>query len=148
MPLVPWQHPGRDLSSLQGDVNRLFSSFFGDQGSMRWAPAMDLVERDDAYELTTDLPGLTRDDVSIEVENNVLTISGERKQEREETRGSYYRAERAYGRFSRSVTLPEGVNPDDIQASFEDGVLRLQVPKPAQRKPHRVQIQANVNGSS
>lgn len=142
MPLVPWQPAGRDLSSLQGDMNRLFSSFFGDQSAMRWAPAMDLVEKQENYEITADLPGLTQDDVSIEVEDNVLTISGERKQQSEQKQGNFYRAERAYGSFSRSITLPQGVDADAIKASFENGVLRLEVPKPPQQRPRRVQIQA------
>lgn len=141
MPLVPWQHSGRDLSTLQGEMNRLFSSFFGEHGSMRWAPAMDLVEKDQSYELTADLPGLSQDDVSIEVEDNVLTISGERKHKTEQKEGNFYRAERAYGSFSRSVTLPQGVDPDQINANFENGVLRLEVPKPAQKKPRRIEIQ-------
>jgi len=93
--------------------------------------------------LRADLPGMREDDVSIELENNVLSISGERKHESAEGKG-FYRLERASGAFSRSLTLPEGVDAEAIAASFQDGVLELRIPKPEQRKPHRVRISAGA----
>ena len=151
MALIRWE-PTRELSSLQGEMNRLFSAFFDGPGPganggagmiNRWIPAMDLVEQDEHYVLRADLPGMREDDVSIELENNVLSISGERKHESAEGKG-FYRLERAGGAFSRSLTLPEGVDAEAIAASFQDGVLELRIPKPEQRKPHRVRISAGA----
>jgi HSP20 family protein len=127
------------------DVDRLFDAFFGSrEQSRRWVPAIDLVEGDDHFVLKADLPGLSQDDVSIEVQDGTLTISGERKAEHEGSERGWYRVERSFGSFSRSLTLPEGVDPDAISASFDKGVLAVRIPKPEQRKPRRVQIQAGT----
>ena len=152
MALIRWE-PTRELSSLQGEMNRLFNSFFeapsqvanGGTGMVnRWIPAMDLVEQDEHYVLRADLPGMREDDVNIELENNVLTVSGERKHESTDKGKGFYRIERASGSFSRILTLPEGVDAAAIAASFRDGVLELRIPKPEQRKPHRVRISAGA----
>ena len=147
MALVRWE-PVRELSSLQSEMNRLFNTFFdtptpGGNGvtSRRWIPAMDLVETEDNFVLKADLPGLTQDDVDIEVEDNVLTVSGERKAEHEDKREGYYRVERSFGAFRRTLTLPEGVDPEAVSATFDKGVLEVRIPKPEQRKPRRVAIQ-------
>jgi HSP20 family protein len=147
MALVRWE-PVRELNSLQQEMNRLFSTFFdtppgGNGGTMgrRWIPAMDLVETDEHYVLTADLPGLSQEDINLEFEGDVLTISGERKAEQTERREGYYRLERASGAFSRSLTLPEGVDPDAVTATFDKGVLEVRIPKPEQRKPRKVAIQ-------
>jgi HSP20 family protein len=149
MTLIRWE-PGRELTSLQSEMNRLFNGFF-DTGSgpgalRQWAPAMDLVETDDHFLLRADLPGLDEDDVSIEFQDNVLTLSGERKSEHEESREGYHRVERAHGSFARTLTLPEGVDADAIEAAFDRGVLEVRIPRPAERKPRRVQI--GVGGKS
>jgi HSP20 family protein len=136
------------------EINRLFDTLFEPANSaasrtQRWAPAIDLVEADDHFLLKADLPGLGEDDVSIEVQDNVLTVSGERKAEHERKERGWYRLERSFGRFSRSLTLPEGVNADAIGASFDRGVLEVRIPKPEQRKPRRIAIggtRANGNG--
>jgi HSP20 family protein len=145
MALVRWE-PARELTSLQSEMNRLFSSFFDDDGgtNRRWAPAMDLVERDDHLVLKADLPGLSEDDVRIEVQDHVLTVSGDRKTEHEDKREGYYRMERAFGSFARSVTLPEGIDADKIDASFDKGVLEVRIPKPEERKPRRITIAAGA----
>src|SRR3954453_15580110 len=147
MALVRWE-PVRELSSLQNDMNRLFNTFFdttpsGNGGTppRRWIPAMDLVETEDHFVLKADLPGLSEDDVHIDVEDNILTVSGERKAEHEDKREGYVRVERSYGSFRRSLTLPEGVEPAAVSASFERGVLGGPLPKPEERKPRRVAIQ-------
>jgi HSP20 family protein len=144
MALVRWE-PMRELNALQGEMNRLFNSFFdesnGGQGR-RWAPAIDLLEREDSLVLKADLPGLTEDDVQIEVRDNVLTIAGERKAEHGDKQNGYYRVERSFGRFSRSLQLPDGVEADRIAASFDNGVLEVTIPKPEQRKPRRIEIGA------
>jgi HSP20 family protein len=146
MALIRWE-PVRELNTLQSEMNRLFNTLFdtpmpGDGGSAarRWIPAMDLVETDEDFVLRADLPGLSEGDVNIELEDNVLTVSGERKSEHEERKEGYYRVERASGTFSRSLTLPEGVNPEQIKASFDRGVLEVRIPKPEERKPRKVAI--------
>jgi HSP20 family protein len=103
---------------------------------------MDLVESGDDFLLRADLPGLSESDVNIELEDNVLTISGQRKAEHEERKEGYYRLERASGSFSRSLTLPEGVDPEKVSAHFDRGVLEVRIPKPEQRKPRKVTISA------
>jgi HSP20 family protein len=134
----------RELSSVQQEMNRLFGTFFESPANggvvRRWIPAMDLVEGEDSYVLRADLPGLGEGDVKVEYEDNVLTISGERKTEREERKGGYVRYERASGAFTRSLTLPAGVDADAIEANFANGVLEVSIPKPAARQPHRIAI--------
>jgi HSP20 family protein len=136
--------PIRELDPFQGDITRLFQRFFerpGDGGGgQRWIPAMDLVEKDDHLELRADLPGMSEDDVDVEVRDGVLTISGERRQEEEETREGFRRIERAFGRFTRSIALPDGVDPNDVEANFEDGVLTVRIPKPRESEPTHVQV--------
>jgi HSP20 family protein len=138
MALIRWE-PARELR----DMNRLFNTLFEPSAGAvmrRWSPAMDLVETEDNYVLRADLPGVSEGDVKIELDDNVLTISGERKSAHKEAKEGYYRVERAYGSFSRTLTLPEGVDADSISASFDRGVLEVNVPKPEQRKPRRVEI--------
>jgi HSP20 family protein len=108
----------------------------------RWMPAMDLVEGDDHFVLRADLPGLTQDDIRIEFEDRTLTVSGERKAEHEAKNDGYVRVERAFGSFSRSLTLPQGVDPEAVTARFENGVLEVTIPKPEARKPRRIEIGA------
>ena len=147
MAIVRWD-PAREVDSLQSEVNRRFDTFFGGRpatgGLRRWVPPMDLVETDDHLVLRSDLPGLAGDDVNIEVKDGILTVSGERKAEHEEKADGYYRVERAFGGFSRSMTLPEHVDADRISASFDKGVLEIRIPKPEERKPHRVEISAEA----
>jgi HSP20 family protein len=128
------------------DFNRLFNTLFDDQRTQRWVPAMDLVEADDHFLLKADLPGLGEEDVAIELRDNALTISGERKSEYEKRERGWYRVERATGRFSRSLSLPDGIDPDAVHASFDRGVLEVWIPKPEARKPRRIQINAAGNG--
>jgi HSP20 family protein len=137
--------PIRELDGLQSDMNRLFDGFFNGRagngvGGRRWIPAMDLAETDEHLVLRADLPGLREDDVNIEIKDRVLTISGERRSEHEDKGEGFHRVERAYGGFSRSLNLPDGIDADDVSASFDRGVLEVKIPKPAERKPHRVQI--------
>jgi HSP20 family protein len=151
MALIRWE-PTREIESLQQEVNRLFGSFFDVQGgrqvapgSRRWLPAVDLVEGEDHYLLHADLPGVKPEDVSIELEDDVLTISGHREASGEGEQNGVHRRERAYGAFSRTLTLPAGIDPASIDASFDQGVLNVRIPKPAQQKPHRVAIQVAGN---
>jgi len=145
MAIVRWE-PLRELTTLQNEMNRLFGTVFdtptaGNGGTMRrWMPAMDLVETGDHFVLRADLPGLSEEDVNIEVEDRVFTVSGERKSEPESTHEGFHRVERAFGSFSRSLTLPEGVNAEAIEASFDRGVLEVRIPKPEERKPRKISI--------
>jgi HSP20 family protein len=144
MALVRWD-PGREVDTLQSEMNRVFDAFFGGRPgnggtARRWVPAMDLVEDKDDLVLRADLPGLTEDDVNIAVKDGVLTISGERRTEEKKQEEGYYRVERAFGSFSRSLTLPDGIDPEQVNAEFDNGVLEVRIPKPEERKPHRVAI--------
>ncbi len=146
MALVRWD-PMRDLDSLQGEMNRVFDQFFGGGGrsgngvsSRRWVPAMDLVESEDHLVLRADLPGMSEEDINIELKDNVLTVSGERRADERHEGEGFYRVERAFGSFARALSLPEGINADQIEANFDRGVLEVRIPKPEERKPHRVQI--------
>jgi HSP20 family protein len=144
MTIVRWE-PLRELGSLQNEMNRLFNTVFDTPqpaGSplRRWMPAMDLVETDDRFVLRADLPGLAEDDIKIEFDDGTLTVSGERKAEHEAKSEGYYRVERAFGSFSRSLTLPQGVDAEAVTARFDRGVLEISIPKPEERKPRRIEI--------
>jgi HSP20 family protein len=144
MTIVRWE-PFRELSSLQTEMNRLFNTVFdspgGNGGTLRrWMPAMDLLEDGDEFVLRADLPGMSEEDVNIELEDSTLTLSGERKAEHTSEEGGYYRVERASGAFSRSLTLPKGVDPEAVTARFDRGVLEVRIPKPAERRPRKIAI--------
>ena len=155
MALIRWE-PAAELNTIQNEMNRLFNNFFEQPSqtgrsngtTRRWLPAMDLVETADHYVLRADLPGLSDEDVTIQLEDNVLTISGERKTDHEDQHEGYYRLERAFGSFSRSLTLPDGVDPDSVQAHFDRGVLEISIPKPEQKKPKTVQISLGANADT
>jgi HSP20 family protein len=146
MTIVRWE-PFREFTTLQNEMNRLFNTVFetptpGNGGGTlrRWMPAMDLVETPEHFVLRADLPGMTQDDVKIEFDDGTLTVSGERKAEHESKNEGYYRVERAFGSFSRSLTLPQGIDPEAVTANFEHGVLEVRIPKPEERKPRRIEI--------
>jgi HSP20 family protein len=145
MTIVRWE-PLRELGSLQNEMNRLFNTVFdtpgpGNGGTLRrWMPAMDLVEAGDHFVLRADLPGMSEEDIKIEFEDGTLTVSGERKTEHEEREQGYYRVERAFGTFSRSLTLPKGIDADGVSAQFDRGVLEVRIPKPEESKPRRIEI--------
>jgi HSP20 family protein len=147
MTIVRWE-PLRELGTLQSEMNRLFNTVFDPTGGgganggtmRRWMPAMDLLESGDDFILKADLPGLSEEDVTIELEDSTLTVSGERRTEHRAEGEGYYRVERATGSFSRSLTLPKGVDPEAVTARFDRGVLEVRIPKPAERKPRRISI--------
>lgn len=135
---------GRDpfgmLGALHREMNRLFDDFgFGGFGRMAWTPQIEVRERDGKLHICADLPGLTRDDVKVEVMDNNLTIEGERRSEQQDERSGW--SERSYGRFFRSIPLPEGVNPDTAKASFENGVLDIAFDTPKLDKPRGRRIE-------
>ena len=146
MTIVRWE-PLRELGSLQSEMNRLFNTVFdqpanghGNGGLRRWIPPMDLVETNDHFVLKADLPGMSEEDLKIEVEDNVLSISGERKAEHQDEQQGFYRVERSFGHFARTLTLPKGVDAGAVTAAFDRGVLEVRIPKPEQRKPRKVEI--------
>jgi HSP20 family protein len=130
------------VDTFQSEMNRFFDGFFGrgGNGARRWIPAMDLAETDEELVLTADLPGMSEEDIAIEVKDNVLAITGERKDERKESARGFHRAERSFGRFSRTLALPRGVDAQHVSAKFDQGVLEVHIPKPEERKPFRVRI--------
>jgi HSP20 family protein len=140
--------PFRELRSLQDEVNRVFSTSFnrsGDNELMRgaWSPSVDIYENKDQIVLEAELPGMKPEDVNISIENNVLTVHGERKFEKKDEQDNFHRVERSYGSFTRSFTLPPTVAADSADAVFENGVLRLMLAKREEAKPRRIEIKAS-----
>jgi HSP20 family protein len=136
-----------DLWNMQREINRLFDNVFRggtqDDGTLfptLWTPAVDIMESDDQYRVKVELPGVSKDDVKITLESNILTIRGEKRQEQETKENSYHRVERAYGTFQRSFTLPSTVKSDKIDASYKDGVLIINLPKAEEAKPKSIEV--------
>ena len=132
------------VSRMAEDMDRLFEDFaFGGGGfaTPAWAPQIETFRRGDKLVVRADLPGLKREDVNVEVDNDVLTITGERRDEHEEDRDGYYRTERSYGSFYRALRLPEGVNADQLDAQFRDGVLEVTLPAPKENQQSRKRIE-------
>ena len=143
-----WE-PFRGISTLQEEVNRLFeSSFHGrsESSSASWAPAVDVHETENELIVTADLPGMNEKDLDVRVENNMLTISGERKTETNVEDDNYLRVERSYGSFSRSVALPNTVNSDAVAAEYRNGVLTVKLPKREETKPRQVKVNVAAAG--
>ncbi|HEV8699861.1 MAG TPA: Hsp20/alpha crystallin family protein [Candidatus Polarisedimenticolia bacterium] len=150
MAMVRWE-PFRDLFSLQERMNRLFDESYRSRTGTEddwalggsWAPAVDIYERDGNIVLKAELAGLDPKDVDIRVENNVLTVRGERKFENEVKRENFHRVERSYGTFTRSFTLPNAVDTERIKADFKDGVLQVTLPTREEAKPKQIAINAS-----
>jgi HSP20 family protein len=147
--------PFRDLRTLQEEVNRLFSTnlsraFDDDQGIGRgaWAPSVDIYENKDQIVLEAELPGMKQDDFDLSIENNVITLRGERKFEKTEETDNYHRVERSYGAFTRSFTLPQSVSAEGATAEYNNGVLRVTLPKREETKARRIQVSGTGSGSS
>jgi len=149
--LVRWD-PFREVASLQNDMSRLMGTVFGagNGESRSWIPAVDVWETDTELVLSFDLPGIPEDKIAVELDDSILTVTGERERTQEHSSDRFYRFERRFGQFSRSVTLPTGVKEDDIKAEYKDGVLEIRVPKPDEQKPKRIQIgsEGAVEGKS
>jgi HSP20 family protein len=148
MAVARWTPMGH-LQSFQDEMNRMFNQFFrggageeGSWGQYTWTPPVDIYETDDALVFQADLPGVAKDEVSIEVHNNTLSLRGERKRGAEGQADRYHRVERAYGPFQRSFVLPTMVDQEKVQATYHDGILELRLPKPESAKPRRIAIQS------
>ena len=146
MALVRWE-PFRELSALQNEMTRWMGLAGGatpaNGQSSNWLPAVDVWETEKELVLSFDLPGIPEENIAVELDDNVLTVSGERSRASEQATERYYRFERRFGSFSRGVTLPPGVQEDAIVANYENGVLEIRVPKPEEPKPKRIQIGSN-----
>jgi HSP20 family protein len=148
MAISRWD-PFRDLSSIQNELNRLFGRTFAREGEaeaeardVAWTPALDVSETQDRFVIQVELPGVAPEDVDISVENSMLTVQGERRFYNEMKEDDFVRVERRFGSFARSITLPSTADPEAIQASFDAGVLTIEVPKKEEAKPRKIQIQA------
>lgn len=145
MTLTHWK-PFKDLVTLQSRINRLFENDFFQDGPSRttemetWYPSTDIYENKDSYIFKVEVPGLSKDEVNVELENNVLTIKGEKKEEKEFKKENYHRVESYRGRFQRSFTIPDGIDNGKIKASMTNGVLELEVPKAEQKKAKAISI--------
>lgn len=137
--------PTRDLVGLTDEVERVFRHVLGGQDTPvaagAWSPALDVEENEDAFVLHVELPGMKADDVDISLEENVLTISGERTFYADRERDGFKRVERRFGRFHRAVRLPDRVEPDGVTAAYRDGIVSVTVPKAPEAKPRRIQIE-------
>lgn len=145
--ITRWE-PFRGVSTLQDQINRLFTGTLeraGEESSLTaWAPAVDIYETEHELVVKADLPDVDPQDLDIRVENNVLTIRGERKFEKEVNEENYLRVERAYGAFARSFTLANTVNSEAIKADYQNGVLTLSIPKREEAKPKQIKVNVNT----
>ena len=147
MALVKWD-PFRDVAELQHRINRMFDESFGrsreldDDVKDAWRPAVDIYETENGIVVAVDLPGISKDKVAVEVKDDVLTLTGERIADPAISEGSYYRRERLFGPFKRSFTLHQNVKPDQIKATFKDGILQIEIPRPVEE--HSKPITVNV----
>jgi HSP20 family protein len=138
MKLVRWEPFGREFSSLADRLNRTFD--FERESFGNWYPPVDIYEDEEEVVLKAELPGMKKEDIDLRVENNILTLHGQRKQEKEVKEDGYFRSERAYGKFSRSFTLPTTVDVKKISASYKDGILTVQLPRLEESKPKQIDV--------
>ncbi|MGD8342837.1 MAG: Hsp20/alpha crystallin family protein [Desulfobacterales bacterium] len=146
MPIARWD-PFRDVAALQDRINRIFSESFDssrelddDGGLYDWRPPVDIYETDEGFILKVELAGVEKEDVSVEVKDNVLTLKGERLLDPEIKDEQYYRKERTFGKFQRSFTLQESIRPEQVKAAFKNGVLTIVVPRPTKEKAKQVTV--------
>jgi HSP20 family protein len=145
MAIIRWD-PFRDMVTLREKMNRLFEDIYSGRGEDKdiaattWAPSVDIYETESELVMTAEIPGVDEKDVEIKVEDNTLTLKGERKFERETKEENYHRIERSYGTFYRAFTLPNSIDPDKIHAEHENGVLKISMPKRQELKPRKVKI--------
>ena len=139
--LIRWE-PLRELAAMQNDMSRWMNGLLEGDGrtNQSWVPAVDVWETDTELVYAFDLPGIDEDKISVEFEDGALTVSAEREREQKVEGDRFYRYERRYGTFSRSLGLPQGVTEQDVSADYTNGVLEVHVRKPEEKKPHRIQI--------
>jgi len=145
MAITRWR-PFRDLLRLQKEMDSMFDEFFKtperrELEKFDWYPQVDVLDSENEIKISADLPGMNKDDIDVTVEDNVLTINGERKQEEETEEGRYYRSECCYGTFQRTFTLPNNVDTENVKAAFQNGVLELTLPKLEPEKGKKIEIE-------
>ena len=143
MAIVRWK-PMRDLINLRDEMDRMFDGFWGDMANRNggmFMPPVDMVENDDNFVISVELPGLGKDDIKMTMQNNVLTINGNKKHEFESKEDTVHRVERSYGSFCRSINLPSTVDSTAINASYDSGVLKVTLPKIEEAKPKEIAIE-------
>lgn len=143
---MEWENPLRELLCLQEKMNRLYEESLDREGeredlSGRWMPPVDIYESDEAIVVQAELPGLSREDVQIDVEQGLLRIQGERKFQKNVQQGRYHRIERCYGIFKRSFPLPQDISADMAKAHFSNGLLEIVIPKPEKPKPKQIKVE-------
>ena len=146
MHMIKWR-PAKDVFNLRHHVNSLFDDFLfptrnsmGEEGMWKWNPAVDIFEDGDSIVVKAEIPGMSKDNITVDVKDRVLTLKGERSADNEVKEDNYFRRERTYGRFERAFTLPADVKADDIKAEYTDGVLKVIVPKPEVSKPKQITV--------
>ena len=146
MAIARWD-PFRDVVTLQDRINRIFNESFGRSRDLDdevvlydWRPPVDIFETDEGIVLKVELPGIDKDDVSVEIKDNALILKGERLVDPQIKDENYYRKERAFGKFHRSFSLQQPIKPDLIKATFKDGVLTIKIPRPGEEKPRQVTV--------
>lgn len=148
MTMITRWDPFREMTTLQDRMNRLFSDQFGamthDEAlTGAFVPPVDVYEDENSIQVRLEVPGIDEKDIDIRLENNLLTIRGERKFEKDEKEENFHRVERRYGSFTRSFTLPSTVNPEDVQADYDKGVLKIRLAKRAEAKPKQIKVNLN-----
>lgn len=143
--LIRWE-PIRELAAMQNEMSRWMNGLLEGDGrtTQSWVPAVDVWETEEDLVYAFDLPGIREDKISVEFEDGALTVTAEREREEKVENDRFYRYERRYGTFSRSLGLPQGVTEDAVTAEYQNGVLEVHVRKPEEKKPHRVQIGGNT----
>lgn len=145
MTLVRWT-PFRDLMDIQNEVNRLFNTYATgssqsrESGQVIWQPLVDIAETEDEITVTAEIPGMNKEDVKISIQDNVLSLKGEKKRETEEKAANLHRVERLYGSFERAFSLPSTVQTDKVMAEYKDGLLTIRLPKAEDAKPKEIDI--------
>jgi len=138
------EHP---LSTFQREMNRLWDSFFSEGAPWQgeWAPTVDVSETEGSVVVKAEVPGMERDDIEVSLTGDTLTIQGEKKDERKESKGSYRLVERRYGTFSRTIPVPQGIEADKVTAEFKNGVLTINLPKTEETRTKKIQIQEKAH---
>ena len=146
MELIRW-NPRRDMFGMQHRANRFMNDFFlpsqnsnRENSELALNPRVDIYDKDDHIVLKAELPGVDKEQIEVDVKDRVLTLKGERSLDNEVKEDNYYRRERSFGKFVRSFTLPVNVNVEDIKAEFKDGLLKVDIPKPAENKPKQITV--------
>ncbi len=144
--LIRWS-PVDDLFDIQDNINKVFGNYLSARGGQAkvigWMPPVDITESENEFLIKADIPGMKKEDIKISLDDNTLTISGERKEEKEEKGKNFVKKEKAFGSFMRSFSLPHSVDAKGIKASYKEGVLSVNVPKSEESKPREIKIDIN-----